>query len=63
MHKLEITYAGGKTQILNMSLTEIERLILWLDNHLDKTTFKTNVIEEDKTVLIRKDLIIYINVY
>lgn len=63
MHKLEITYVSGKTQTLNMTLAEIERLILWLDNHTDKTTFKTNIIEEDKTVLIRKDLIIYINVY
>lgn len=63
-HKVEIKYVGGTVEIIEeMPLGEVERLIAWVDNNLDKTTFKTNITKENRTMLIRKDLILFINIY
>lgn len=63
-HKVEIKYIGGTIEtIKEMPLNEVQRLIEWVDNNVDKSTFKTNIAKENRTILIRKDLILFINIY
>jgi hypothetical protein len=63
MHNIEIYFVGGTS----VAWTEVpqettDNMVKWLDNKEDTKTFQVNFTKHNKTTLLRKELILFINV-
>ena len=63
MHNIEIYFVGG-THCLLVDVSEecANKLVEWLDNKEDTSTFKVNIPSSNKTKVLRKELILFVDI-
>jgi len=64
MKDIEIYFIGGTSCRLYEVLEEsTDKLVEWLDNNEDTHTFKIDINSAKKTKILRKEMILFIDVY